>query len=364
MSFLKALKPNKPTVSLEGYFMTILAPSKFGKTTFAIDLADEFYKGLDKTLLLATEIGYKTMNGVFALNITGFDYAENDENENEKGFIETIDELIENKDEHPFRFIIIDTITALERYAVAYAIRKANRDDNPTKRYSDISDIPWGKGYTMVAEVIYSQIDRLKKAGFGVLIIGHSKTKKITNKDGFEYDYTTLNVLGKTSDIIEREADMIIYGDLMVEEGEDGKATESRKLRFRSDGNILCGTRFRNFPAVIDNDVTTFLSTFEDAVLGLYEGDKKAVKKAEKEQKAETDKKSENAVKKAEEVDKEAKAIEEVKSEIADALDKLEKSGKLKCAKYYKEKLGNKGDYRKSEDLEGLKDALEFTKSV
>ncbi|MBX4390277.1 ATP-binding protein, partial [Mycobacterium tuberculosis] len=79
--------------------------------------------------------------------------------------IETVYELIENKADIPFRFIIIDTITALERYAIAYVLRKRGREDG--KRYSDISDIPWGGGYGAVAEEIYKQIDRLKKAGFG-----------------------------------------------------------------------------------------------------------------------------------------------------------------------------------------------------
>jgi hypothetical protein len=359
MSFLKNLKPNKPTVSLEGYFISMLAKSKFGKTTFALDLAKEFYGSLDSTLLLATEIGYKTMADVYAIPITGFDYAEDDEDEEQKGFIEVVDELIENKADIPFRFIVIDTITALERYAVAYAIRKANRDDSPAKRYTDISDIPWGKGYTLVAEHIYSQIDRLKKAGFGVFIIGHEKTKKVTNKDGFEYDFTTFNVLGKTSDILEREADMIIYGDLQTVKGEDGQPTETRKLRFRSDGNILCGTRFRNFPKEIDNDVTVFIETFKQSVLGLYDGDEKAVAKAEKEQKAKAEAKSEKAIEK----EKEALGVEQIKEELAELLKGMEKSDKVKCAKFFKEELGD-ADYRKSEDAEGLAKALDFAKSV
>ena len=287
MSFLKSLKANKPTASLEGYFISMLAKSKFGKTTFAVDLAREFYGGdMSKALLLATEIGYKTMDGVFAIPITGFDVAEDDEDEEQKGFIEVVDELIENKADIPFRFIIIDTITALERYAIAYTIRKKNRDDSPQKRYTDISDVPWGAGYTAVAEEVYKQVDRLKKAGFGVFIIGHEKTKKIKNRDGFEYDYTTFNVLGKTSDIIEREADMIIYGDLQTEKGADGKPVETRKLRFRSDGNILCGTRFRNFPKEINNDVHEFIGAFNDAILGLYNGDKKAVERAKKQKRS------------------------------------------------------------------------------
>lgn len=354
MSFLKQLKPNKPTASLEGYFISMLAKSKFGKTTFAIDLAKEFYGNLDNTLLLATEIGYKTMDGVFAIPITGFDYADEEDGE-QRGFIETVDELIENKADVPFRFIIIDTITALERYAISYVLRKAGREDG--KRYTDISDIPWGKGYNMVAEEIYKQIDRLKKAGFGVFIIGHEKTRKITNKDGFEYDYTTFNILTKTSDIIEREADMIIYGDLQVEKGEDGKAIETRKLRFRSDGNILCGTRFRKFPPVIDNDPTTFVSAFKEAILGLYNGDEKAVEEARREQKEEAEKKAEKAIQ------KEKQSPESLIEKIEEAVKGLDNSVKKEIVGKFKEIFAGDPNFRNSQDVKALTEAFEFVKS-
>lgn len=353
MSFLSKLQPNKPTVSLEGYFISMLAKSKFGKTTFAVDLARKFYNGdMSKALLLATEIGYKTMDGVYAIPITGFDYAEEDDGE-QRGFIEVVDELIDNKADIPFRFIIIDTITALERYAIAYSIRKANREDSPQKRYTDISDIPWGKGYTMVAEAIYSQIDRLKKAGFGVFIIGHEKTKKITNRDGFEYDYTTFNVLGKTSDIIEREADMIIYGDMIAEKGIDGKVVTSRKLRFRSDGNILCGTRFRNFPAEIDNDVDVFIETFKNAILGLYDGDEEAVEEARVEQEKAQKIRAEKA-KEAEE-----NSPDKLKEKITEMIKGMNKKHKVACAKFFKERLGD-ANYKNSDDREGLVEALKY----
>jgi AAA domain len=361
MSFLNNLKPNKPTASLEGYFISMLAKSKFGKTTFAVDLANEFYGNLDSTLILATEIGYKTMSGVFALNITEFDYA--DEEDEGKGFVETVDELIDTKSEHPFRFIIIDTITALERYASAYAIQKANISDKPKQRYTDITDIPWGKGYNIVAEEIYGQIDRLKKAGFGVFVIGHEKTKKIKNKDGFEYDYTTFNVMTKTSDIIEREADLIIYGDMTVEKGEKGKATTKRKLVFRSDGNILCGARFRNFPDEIDNDVDVFIETFKNAVLGLYDGDEDAVEDAKREQKEEMEAKAEKAKEKEVNENLEAESVEEVKGKIGEIISSLEKSDKMKCAKFFNKRLGMK-NYAESDDLEGLEESLEFVKSL
>ena len=361
MSFLKSLKANKPTATLEGYFISMLAKSKFGKTTLAIDLAKEHYKGdMSKALLLATEIGYKTMDGVYALNITGFDYAENEDNENEKGFIETVDELIENKADIPFRFIIIDTITALERYATTYAIRKANREDQPQKRYTDISDIPWGKGYNMVAEEIYTQIDRLKKEGFGVFVIGHEKTKKIKNRDGFEYDYTTFNVLTKTSDIIEREADMIIYGDMITEKGADGKLEVNRKLKFRSDGNILCGTRFRHFPSEIENSASAFLEAFKNAVLGLYDNDEKALEKAVKQEESKQVEEKEEVANATSEPEVNADSL---KQEIAELLKPLEEETKRTIAKFFKENLG-KVDYRKSDDVKGLQESISYIKSL
>lgn len=357
MSFLKKLKPNKPTANLEGYFISMLAKSKFGKTTFAIDLAKEFYGNLDSTLLLATEIGYRTMADVFAIPVTGFDYAENDEDEEQKGFIEVVDELIENKNDIPFRFIIIDTITALERYAIQYVLRKKGREDG--KRYTDISDIQWGAGYNQVAEEVYKQIDRLKKAGFGIFLVGHEKTKKVKTKDEFEYDFITFNVLGKTSDIIEREADMIIYGDLMVEEGEDGKAIETRKLRFRSDGNILCGTRFRNFPAVIDYDVDTFIKTFREAVLGLYDGDEKALNKAKKEQKKVSEEKAEKAI------ERDMESPEALHDDIDKVIKSLGKDKKKRVliGKYFKKELGD-ANFRECDDTELLKQALDYATSV
>ncbi|UUV46830.1 p-loop-containing nucleoside triphosphate hydrolase [Bacillus phage vB_BanS-Thrax4] len=389
MSFLNKIKPNKPVASLEGYFMTLLGKSKFGKTTWIMDVVREHYDGdMSKALLLATEIGYKTMDGVYALPITGFEWADDEDNEEEKGFIETVDELIENKKDVPFRFIIIDTITALERYAIAYTVRKANRDDQPQKRYTDISDIPWGKGYNLVAEHIYEQIDRLKKAGFGVLVIGHEKTKSTTTKDEFTYDYTGLNVLTKTSDIIERESDFIIYGDLMTIEGEDGKPVESRMLRFRSDGNFLAGCRFRHFPDALSNDPAEFLQAFKEAVEKSSMRPKKVEKvkdmnPADEETAELVEKMKENQEKvekaKAKQVEKEAEAeksavetkeesveltkIEELKEEIMGEVKTLDAETREKVKDAFLKVFGTP-DFRKSDDREKLERALAYVKSL
>lgn len=357
MSFLNDIKPNKPTTNLEGYFISMLGKSKFGKTSFAIDLIEKHYKGdMSKGLLIATEKGFKAIKGVYPVSVTGFDVAEEDDGE-QRGFIEVVDELVENKDDISFRFIVIDTITALERQAIQYVIRKANRMDSPEKRYVDLSDILWGKGHNMVGEEIYSQIEKLINAGFGVFVIGHEKTKKIKNRDGFEYDYTGFNVGGKTSEIIEREADMIIYGDLIVEKDINDNLVTNRKLRFRSDGNILCGTRFKNFPDEIDHDVDLFLETFENAVLGLYDNDETAVKKAQEEE-------SKNNAKKLKTIEENRKiSPDAIKEEIDKVIKGMTSDERSQGADIVKDVIGTI-DYRKSDDSDDLTDILNKLKNI
>ena len=191
-----------------------------------------------------------------------------------------------------------------------------------------------------------------------MFIIGHEKTKKITNKDGFEYDYTMFNVLGKTSDIIEREADMIIYGDMRVEKGANGEAVTNRKLLFRSDGNILCGTRFRNFPTEIDNDVETFVDTFKNAILGLYGGDEKAVKEARKEQIASAEAKAEKHI------EKERVSAESYHKEIDLIIKDMDKDSKKVVAKKFKEIFNGDANFKVVEDIELLAEALQFVKNM
>lgn len=356
MSFLNNIKGNKPVVGLEGYFITILAKSKFGKTTFVYDLVKEYYNGdLSKALLLAPEIGYKTLEGIHAIPIADYDMTTDDEKEelNQFGFIETIDELIENKADIPYRMVIIDTITALERLATPYMLqqesRRASKNGNAV-RYQAIGDIPYGGGYNALAEVLYEQIDRLKKAGFATIIIGHEKIKQVKPKEGDEYNLVTLNCQGKTTDIIEREADLIIYGDLIKNE-----KGEERMLRFRSDGNIICGSRFRTMPDAIEFDVKLFLDTFKQAVLDSFDGNKEKMEEADKEQHEESEKKSDAFVKNEQEKAK-FKTMES--KEIIEYIDKFIEENKDKqeeVKEIIKEHNNKKVNYRTIKGVEKLR---------
>jgi AAA domain len=358
MSFLKTLKPNKPVVGLEGYFMVILGKSKFGKTTFVYDLIKEYYDGdMSKAILLAPEVGFKTLDGIYALPIADFNKTSDEQKEdlNQYGFIETVDELIENKKEIPFRTVIIDTLTALEDLAIKYVLRTESRKKG--KKFTAISDIPYGNGYNMVAEAIYGQIDRLKKAGFAVIVIAHEKIKQVKNRDGSEYNLITINCQGKTVDIMEREADLIIYGDL-VTEVDNGTITQKRYLRFRSDGNIVCGSRFRTMPDYIDLDVQLFLETFKQAVIDSFNGNVEEVKKAEKEQEKEREQKAEKYI----EQEGNKKTPEEYISEMDGLVKSMKKEQSDKLKAELKKEFGSI-NYKKYE-VEQLEKAIEICKEI
>ncbi|SDX93937.1 hypothetical protein [Thermoactinomyces sp. DSM 45892] len=155
----------------------------------------------------------------------------------------------------------------------------------------------------------------------------------------------------KTSDIIACEADMIIYGDLFVEKGKDGKPIERRKLRFRSDGNILCGTRFRNFPTEIDLDVQTFLCEFNKTILELYSNDTEAIETAKIEQ-AKTSSQANKSL-------GEHKSLSELIEEIQGKVAELSSDRKKEVAEKFREILGD-ANFRKSNDMDALKKAIDY----
>lgn len=373
MSIFNQIKPNEPVATLEGYFVSMYGKSKVGKTSFIYELIKKHYKNdFSKALILATEIGYKTLRGVHAMDITGFIEPEIEAKNPEDqhlygfGFVQAVDSLIEEKQTIPYRLIIIDTLTALQRYASAYVAEEQSIKDD--KDYSNVGDIPWGGGYNLLQEAIYEQIDRLKKAGFGVLTISHDKTKTIEPKVGAKWDYTTLNLETKVADIVVREADINMYADLITKSNAKGNVDTERRLIIRSKGDIEVGSRFKSMPDELEFSAEAFLEAFDKAVLELYDGDEEAVtQKKVTEEKAQLSKRDDQEdldepidIKLDEvEEDTEAKAIAERIEQIRTLHKEHFSSGEEKeiLAGIVSENLGMK-NYTKSNDLKKLEKTI------
>jgi hypothetical protein len=325
---LKNLQPNKPKVDISEYSFLIYGKPKSGKTTLFFEIAKEFYNGdLSKALLIGLEKGYKALNGIFAVNPSNW---------NE--FEELVNQLIEDRNELPYRLLGIDTLDVLYTYACDFVIRR-ERIARKDAKIKTIADIPWGAGYSMTGELIEKSIHKLINAGYGLFLISHNTEKKFTSRDGKEYDQTTIALPTRARNIFINMADFIIFVD--IEKSKDGnKLVDNRYIYFRSDGDIEAGSRFENVPDRIEYDAKKFLNTFRQAVETNF-GNKQDMIEAEKEQHEEREKNVQEFIQSAKELD-----VEGMIEQVAEMIKELGKDMKGKVKEVFKSNFESH-DYKK-----------------
>lgn len=346
MGLLDDIKPHKVVADVFNYKYVLAGRPKSGKTSLVHGIVNEKYDGdLSKLLLIAFEKGYNALDGIYAKDIDDW-----------REFQELTDELIESRDDIPYKILALDTVDVMGKMATDYIIRTQSRKDS--KKYTAINDLAYGKGYELLEREMSEQITKLDKAGFTLIFITHDKDKQFETREGLKYDKTTLSLSGRVRDLILNMADFIVFIELS-KELEKGVAVDKRYIYFRGESGLEAGTRFKHVPNRIEYDYAGFIETVEEAILAEYGGDEKAVEKARKEQNKEKEKKSKAFVNKT----KNARTPEELHEEINGIVKDLAKSVKVKIAEYNLENLGS-ADFRQSDDVDELEKALEFIKSL
>lgn len=346
MSFLKNLKPHKVVADAFNYKYVIAGRPKAGKTSLLHGIIKEKYDGdLSKLLLIAFEKGYNALDGIYAQDIDDW-----------TDFQELVDELVENKDEIPFKVLGFDTVDVMGKLATDYVIRTQSRKDG--KRYTAINDLAYGKGYELLEREMGDQITKLDKAGFSLFFLTHDKDRQFETREGLKYDKTTLSLSGRVRDLILNMVDFIVFIELSKELVK-GVAEDRRYIYFRGDSGLEAGSRFKHVPNRIEYSFEGFIDTVEDAILQEYGGDTKAVEKAKKEQNAEKEADAKQFVDKV----KNHKTPEELGEEIFGLARELDADAKKEAGAYFKKNLGS-ADPRKSEDVGALEKALEYVKSL
>lgn len=346
MSFLNNIKPHKVVADAFNYKYVIAGRPKAGKTSLIHGIVKEKYDGdLSKLLLVAFEKGYNALDGIYAQDIDEW-----------TDFQELVDELVENKEEIPFKILAFDTVDVMGKLATEYVIRTQSRKDG--KRYTAINDLAYGKGYELLEREMGDQIAKLDKAGFSLFFLTHDKDRQFETREGLKYDKTTLSLGGRVRDLILNMVDFIVFIELSKELVK-GVAEDRRYIYFRGDSGLEAGSRFKHVPNRIEYSYDGFIDTIEEAILQEYGGDDKAVEKAKKEQNKEKESKASEFVDKV----KNHKTPEELQSEILEIVTGLDKTIKLEVATYFKEHLGN-ANPRKSDDVDALEKALKHVKSL
>lgn len=120
---------------------------------------------------------------------------------------------------HAYSTIVFDSVDWAERMAVDLVKGTKN----------SIEDIPYGKGYTMVAEKMsrfLADCDKLIAVGVNVVLVGHTTVKRTSPPDMDEgYDRYELKLTKQSGPLVKEWADCILFANYRTKlvEGEDGR---------------------------------------------------------------------------------------------------------------------------------------------
>jgi hypothetical protein len=183
----------------------------------------------------------------------------------------TVEEIKEIGDEiirqgRPYKYVAVDTITALEEMCVPYAeliySRTSMGKNWYTKlkpEYGSILNMPNGAGYPYLREAFTKMIEYIKTWAPRVILIGHIKDVML-EKAGADFNSMDLDLTGKLKRITTSQSDAIGY---LYRKG------NQNILSFRTSDEVACGARpdhLRNQEIVISEMTDKGLITHWDKV--------------------------------------------------------------------------------------------------
>ena len=126
--------------------------AKSGKSTFA------FQSFGQECLFLACENGYGALSGVMAVDITKW------------GDLVALNKQLKMPEiKAKFKVLVIDTVDIMHKYAVKQICQREG--------VQALGDIPHGKGYAMVDDLIFDMIKNWENLGYKMFFISHAKEK-------------------------------------------------------------------------------------------------------------------------------------------------------------------------------------------
>ena len=331
-------KKNHVKLDPLAYNICLLGESKVGKTTLIKEVCEKL-AGCDGYMFLecGQERGADAIEGINYIHCPEWqmDY---DELTNSAGFEDVCDDIIDNKttDYADLKVVIIDTYDQLINLAEDESKRLWNRD-NPDKRTNSIN-AAWGgfgKGEKKAIELMFNKIAELRSVGVSTIIIGHIKTKDISDPvSGETYQILTSDQQQNYFNALKKNLHFLglAYIDRQIIKEKTGKKNivtnkeeqvnkvkgESRKIKFRDDNFCVdSGSRFAEIIDEIDLDADQFITALTDAIKAEQSKSGKTLEQSKAEQEAEEAERLKE-IAKAEQDKKENKKLEDVVAKITD----------------------------------------------
>lgn len=284
---MKFGKKNEVKIDPLKYNLALIGQSGIGKTTVIKEYCEKLC-GEDGYLFLeiGKEDGADAISGINYLNCPDWD-GDYDEDNNSIGFMTVVDDIIENKtsDWKDLKVIVIDTYDELFAIAEPEVVRMHNKEF-PQKRVKSIKAAFGGfqAGEDKAIELVLDALWNLKRVGVSFIIIGHTKTRNVTDPvTGEDYMQLTTNMSQKYFNAIktkvhflgvaaiDREIVKEKTGKKNIVTGQEIKKgvikSETRKITFRDDNFVIDSkSRFADIVESIPLDSDALIEAITDAI--------------------------------------------------------------------------------------------------
>jgi hypothetical protein len=269
METTSSIQINLPTVPIGATTsspknLIIFSKPKTGKTTL--------FSKLPNCLILDFEEGTDFVEAL-KVKIIGFNAPANEDEEvkkqrikENKYYLKEVGTAIKDA-KKPYRYIAIDTVTALEDMCVSLAEQLYSKSPmgknwfgtDPEKgknKYGNILNLPDGAGYKWLRDAFDQVIGYIKTLAERVILSGHIKDTKV-EKEGAEFNSSELDLTGKIKRVTAQESDAIGY--LF-------RRKNKTILSFKTSDEVSCGAR----PKHLNGQEITIAEMDENGKLNVY----------------------------------------------------------------------------------------------
>ena len=229
------VKPHQVSRDMRGYSVFLYGEPKSGKTTIATRFP--------KHLLLAFEKGYNAIPGAMAIPINSW-----------SDFRKVLKQLKDTAAKEKYETIIVDTAD------IAYEL--CSKYICSLNDVSAIGDIPYGKGYALVAQEFDSCLRSILQMDFGLVIISHDNDKTFKDESGNEFNKIVPTLDKRANNIVARMCDIIGYARVFTKE--DGSSVT--RLFMRGTPRFEAGSRFKYTPDYIEFGYSQLVNAIGEAI--------------------------------------------------------------------------------------------------